>query len=142
MVYAPIKQAIFAGLVVDEQGQALETAYVGNTPCYVIVEDDFRRHVEAEKIDRQVLSFFHAQVLANRELVTQSLLNLLGKDDLFTKAMIDASIENAEANMARLAEEGLPENARAWLGLLGFRVVVDVHGDVVRIDSPEMIAPE
>jgi hypothetical protein len=35
-----------------------------------------------------------------------------------------------------LLEQGLPEDTRAWLGMLGFKVVVNVHGEVVRLDAP------
>lgn len=142
MVYSPLRQPLFAGLVFDEQDQPVEVAHVGQTPHYVIVEAGFRRHVEADKVDRQVLTMLHEQVMANRELVTQGMLAFLGKDDLFTKAMIDASLQNAQKNFDRLLEEGLPENVRAWLGMLGFRVVVNFHGDVVRVDSPGMIVEE
>ena len=131
-----MKQAVFSGLVLDQAGQAIDTAYVGDTPCYVIVDAGFRRHVEAEKIDRQVLTMLQEQVVEHRELVTESMLALLGKDDLFTKAMVDASLQNTDKNIAQLIEQGLPEETRTWLGMLGFRVTVDIHGDVVRIDSP------
>jgi hypothetical protein len=58
---------------------------------------------------------------------------MLGKDDLFTKALIDASIQN----MDKVIEQGLPDSARAWLGMLGFRVIIDTHGQVVQLDMPE-----
>ncbi|MBN1886674.1 MAG: hypothetical protein JW850_01735 [Thermoflexales bacterium] len=134
-----MKQAIFSGLILDQAGQAIDTAYVGDTPCYVIVEAGFRRHVEAEKIDRQVLTMLAEQVAEHRELVTASMLTMLGKDDLFTKAMIDASLQNTDKNIALLMEQGLPEETRTWLGVLGFRIIVNIHGDVVRIDSPGIV---
>ena len=40
--------AMFAGLVVDEDGNAAEVAYVGENACYVVDDDDFRRHIDAE----------------------------------------------------------------------------------------------
>jgi hypothetical protein len=61
---------------------------------------------------------------------------MLGKDDLFTKAMIDASIQNIDRHMDLLFKQGLPEDTRTWLGMLGFKVVVNVHGEVVRLDAP------
>lgn len=142
MVYEPVKQATFAGLVFDEEGHPVETAYVGNVPHYVIVDGDFRRHVEAETIDRQVLGLLRDQVMQNREMVTQGMLSFLGKDDLFTKAMIDASLEHADENMSQLLQQGLPEGVRSWLGMLGFRIVVNVHGEVVQLDSPGIISEE
>jgi hypothetical protein len=47
--------------------------------------------------------------------------------------MIDASIKN----MDQVLEQDLPDGARAWLGMLGFRVIIDTHGQVVRLDMPE-----
>ena len=138
-MYSPIKQAVFAGLLVDEQNQAVETVYVGETPCYVIVDAGFLRHVEAEKIDRQALAWLNGQVMENRELVTESVLKWMGTDDLFTKAMVDASLNKTDENIAMLLETGLPEGVREWLGLLGFRIVVNIHGEIVRLDSPGII---
>jgi hypothetical protein len=66
------------------------------------------------------------------------MLTMLGKDDLFTKAMIDASIQN----MDQLIEQGLPEDARTWLGMFGFRITLDIHGNVVSIDLPAQEAPD
>ena len=40
-------------------------------------------------------------------------------------------------NMDQVLEQDLPDGARAWLGMLGFRVIVDRHGQVVRLDMPE-----
>ena len=36
--------------------------------------------------------------------------------------------------------QGVPAQARDMLGMLGFRVVVNVHGEVVRLEQPS--APE
>jgi hypothetical protein len=71
-------------------------------------------------------------------MVTEGLMAMLGKDDLFTKAMIDASIEN----MDQVIEQGLPDDVRTWLGMFGFRIVVDIHGDVMRVELPSQEAPE
>ncbi len=132
----PSRHALFAGLVVSEQDELVEVAYIGAVPHYVILDDGFRRHVEAEVVDRQVIQLLRQQILSNRELVTQGMLAMLGKDDLFTKAMIDASIQNLERHIDVLFEHGLPEDTRTWLGMLGFKVVVNVHGEVVRLDAP------
>jgi hypothetical protein len=142
MVYEPVRQAIFAGLVFDEREQPVETVYVGNVLHYVIVDGNFYRHVEAETIDRQVLGLLRDQMMQNRELVTQGMLSFLGKDDLFTKAMINSSLDHADENMSQLRQQGLPEGVRSWLGMLGFRIVVNIHGEVVRLDSPGIIDEE
>ena len=98
----------------------------------------FRRHVESERVDRQVLGWLQEQFFANQELITEGILSMLGKDDLFTKAMIDASMQN----MDQLIEHGLPDDARTWLGMFGFRIIVDIHGDVVRTELPAQEAPD
>jgi hypothetical protein len=133
MANDPPRSALFAGLVCDQAGNPVETVLVGDTPCYVVEDDGFRRHIEAEAVDRQVIESLREQFMAQREMATQAMLQMLGKDDLFTKAMIDASIKN----MDQVIERGLPEEAKAWLGMLGFRVVIDTHGEVVELHMPE-----
>ena len=132
----PPRHALFVGLVFNEQDEPAEVVYIGTVPHYVILDDGFRRHVEAETVDRQVIQLLRQQILSNRELVTQGMLDMLGKDDLFTKAMIDASIQNIDRHIDLLFKQGLPEDARTWLGMLGFKIVVNVHGEVVRLDAP------
>jgi hypothetical protein len=129
------KQALFEGLVFTPQGEPAAVAMVGSEPCYVIPDAGFRRHVEAEKIDRQVMEWLQQQILSNQELVIQGTMSLLGQDDLFTKAMIDASLQDLDKQAERLMNQGLPAEIRAWLGMLGFRVVVNVHGELVEIEA-------
>jgi hypothetical protein len=126
------RRPLFPGLVFNEQSEPAEIAYVGSEPQYVILEAGFRRHVPAEQVDRQVLNWLREQILANRDMVTQGTLAMLGQDDLFTKALIDASIEHID----QLLEQGLPEDLVNWLGMFGFRITVDVHGAVVEVNAP------
>lgn len=130
------RQALFSGLVFDELGNALEEARVGDEAHYVIDDHGFRFHVIAEHVDRHVLHMLREQIMENKELVSDSTLRLIGKDDLFTKAMIDSSIKNIGEHMDRLVEQGLPSGAQQWLGMLGFRIIVDHHGDVVGVEQP------
>jgi hypothetical protein len=125
--------ALFTGLIRDEGDEPVETVMVGSTPCYVVMDDGFRRHIDAEAVDRQVIEMLRKQFLAHQEMATEAMMQMLGKDDLFTKAMIDTSVKN----MDQVINQGLPEEARAWLGMLGFKVIVNTHGEVVRLDMPE-----
>jgi hypothetical protein len=127
------RSALFAGLVQDQDGNPVEAVMVGNVPNYVIDDAGFHRHVEASDVDLIVIEMLRDQFLAHREIATEAMLEMLGKDDLFTKAMIDASIKN----MDQVLDAGLPDGARAWLGMLGFRVILNTHGEVVRLDMPE-----
>jgi hypothetical protein len=130
------RTALFAGLVVDENERPVETAVVGGEAFYVVDDSGFHRHVPAEDIDRTVLKELRDQIMANRDAVTQGAMQMMGADDLFTKAMIDASLNNMDSNFAKLMDQGLPEQARQWLGMLGFRIVVNYHGEVMRMESP------
>ena len=127
------RSALFSGLIQDENGNPVDAVMAGDVPNYVVEDDGFRRHVESEGVDRQVIELLREQFMAHRELATEAMLQMMGKDDLFTKAMIDASIEN----MDKVLAQGLPDGARAWLGMLGFRVIINTHGDVVRLEMPE-----
>jgi hypothetical protein len=133
MSNAVSRTALFAGLIRDEDGNPVEAVMVGDVPNYVVEDAGFRRHVESEVVDRQVVELLRDQFLAHQEIATDAMLQMLGRDDLFTKAMIDASIKN----MDQVIEHGIPEEARAWLGMLGFRVVIDSRGEVLRLDMPE-----
>ncbi len=135
-------RALFEGLVVDTGGQPVEAATVGGEAQYVVVEGGFRFHVPAEPVDRQVLGMLREQILANQDAVTEGAMRMLGQDDLFTKAMIDASLKNMDEHFSRLIEQGLPESARAYLGMLGFRIMLNYHGEVIGLDQPGMATPD
>lgn len=132
------RKALFEGLVLNEAGQVAGVALVGDEAFYVIDDNGFRRHVEAEKIDRQVLMVMREQILSNKDIVTESALQMIGKDDLFTKAMIDSSLKNIDAHLDQLMQVGFPEGTRQWIGMLGFRIVVNHHGELVELDQPGM----
>ena len=132
------RQAMFDGLVDDEYDNLLTTAVVGGEAQYVFDDDGFHRHIDADGIDRQVLAFFLNQLQENKELAVEQALKMLGSDDLLTKAAVDASLRNI--NMEQVMAQGVPAQARDMLGMLGFRVVVNVHGEVVRLEQPS--APE
>lgn len=131
-------KALFAGLVVDENGQPLEVASIGDEAQYVLDDNGFRRHIDAEVIDRQVLQALQDQILANKDAVEQGIMKMMGSEDIFTKAAIDKSIKD----MDQVLKMGIPDDARQMLGMMGFRVVVDYHGEVLRIDQPGVIEDE
>jgi hypothetical protein len=125
-------KALFAGLVMDENGQPLEVSNIGDEAQYVIDDNGFLRHIDAEVIDRQVLQALQDQILANKDAVEQGIMKMMGSEDIFTKAAIDKSIQN----MDQVLQQGIPDDARQMLGMMGFRVVVNYHGEVLRIDQP------
>jgi len=132
--------ALFSGLVVDEQDRPVEEAVVGAEPFYVVDDAGFRRHIESAFVDRQVLEQMRSMIQGNEALISEGTMKMLGQEDIFTKAMIERSLRNVDAQFDQLLAQGLPEEARAWMGMLGFRVVIDVHGNVLRVEQPS--APE
>ena len=99
------RQAMFAGLVYDENENVVATAVVGPEAFYVIDDNGFKRHIDAEEVDRQVLSFFLEQLEDNKDIAVEQMLNMMGKDDLFTKAAVDASLRNHRPGRPRTGSQ-------------------------------------
>ncbi|MFQ5942116.1 MAG: hypothetical protein ACE5JF_01050 [Anaerolineales bacterium] len=130
------KQALFSGLVADEAGNPVEVAYVGGEAFYVIDDDGFKRHVESETVDRQVLEKFGEYIRGNEDLISEGTMKAIGQEDIFTKAIIDSSLKDLDKQFDKLLESGLPEDLRAWMGMLGFSVRIDMRGNVIEIKQP------
>ncbi|MFN2135068.1 MAG: hypothetical protein ACK2UK_03885 [Candidatus Promineifilaceae bacterium] len=128
------RQALFEGLVYDEYDQPVAVKHIGDDASYVVDDDGFLRHIDAELVDRQVLAFFLEQLEDNKELAVEQALTMLGKDDLFTKAAIDSQLRNID--MDQIIASGIPLQAREMLGMLGFNIIINVHGEVIRINQP------
>jgi hypothetical protein len=128
--------AFFEGLVVTEDGVPVDVSYIGTTAYYVIDDQGFRRHVEAREVDRPVLTQFMEQLQEHRQEAVMAMLMQLGQDDLFTKAALESTVRNLRVD--QILDQGLPPQARQMLGMLGFRIVVNLHGEVVRVDMPSM----
>lgn len=126
------KAAMFAGLVYDETGKSAALAHVGPDACYVVMDDDFKRHIDAALVDRQVLRFFREQMEGNRDMAVKTALDMMGKNDIFSKAAVESSIDHMEDAVGN----AVPEEARQWLGMLGFRITIDMQGTVVDINMP------
>lgn len=124
--------AMFAGLVIDEAGNVAEVKQVGENACYVVDDDGFLRHIDAESVDRQVLGFMRSQVEGQRDEAVSAMLEMMGKDDIFTKAAVESSINNMEDAVG----QPIPEDARQWLGMLGFRITIDYQGAVTGVNLP------
>ncbi|MEK7414486.1 MAG: hypothetical protein AAB263_14320 [Planctomycetota bacterium] len=135
-------QPLFVGLVVDENDRAVTSGFIGAQPCYVIDDAGFRRHVEAAQIDRAVLNELRRQMQGHEQAISEQALKMSGQDDLFTKAMIDSSLKNIEQHFDELMRQGLPDGAREWLGMMGFKIVVNYHGELVKLDQPARMEEE
>jgi hypothetical protein len=132
--------AFFEGLVVSEEGEPVSAVCLGKDTYYVIDDSGFRRHVDARDVDRVVLAQFVTQIGAHREEASVAMLRMIGQEDLFTKAMVDSTLQNIDVE--QLLDQQLPADVRQWLGMVGFRVVIDRHGEIVRIDMPQAPADD
>ena len=136
------KKPLFAGLVYDENGNPADTAYVGNEPCYVVDDAGFRRHIPSEHVDLQVLRNMQEMIQGSEDILSEQAAKMLGQDDIFSRAMIETQLKQMDQQFDKLLETGIPEEALAYIGMTGFRIRIDVHGEVIEIEQPGMIDPE
>ena len=135
-------QALFAGLVIDEDENLVEVVTVGDEPCYVVNDHGFRRHIPSEQVDLQVLNLIREQMKGSEDTIAEQAAKMLGQDDIFSKAIIQNQIKNIDQQFDQLMKTGIPESGRAYMGMMGFRVVVNLHGEVLRVDQPGAISGE
>jgi len=122
-------RALFQGLVYNERGVPAELRYVGDEPHYVVMDDGFERYVAARSVDEAVLAELQRQVNEQQEELVDAMLQTLGRDDVLTKAALESSLSNLGES---LRESGLAQWL-PWLQMLGFKIVVDVHGRLVML---------
>jgi hypothetical protein len=130
------RQPLFAGLVLDEFGNPAETALVGDEPCYVVDDAGFRRHIPSEQVDRQVLGQIAELMKGSEDLISKETAKMLGQEDVFTKAAIEQQLKNIDKQFDQLMKAGIPEDMRAYLGMMGFKVTINIHGEVLSVDQP------
>lgn len=130
------RKALFEGLIEDENGRQVTTAYVGDDPCYVVDDNGFNKHILAEQVDCQVLEMMKEQMAGKEDLLSEQTAKMLGTDDIFSRAMIETQLKNIDQQFDNLLDMGIPEESRAYMGMLGFKIVVNIHGDVIKLDQP------
>jgi hypothetical protein len=130
------RQPLFAGLVVDENGTPADTAFVGGEPCYVVDDMGFRRHIPAEQVDRIVLSEIAGMMKGSEEYISEQTAKMIGQEDIFTKAALERQLKDIDKQFDLLIQTGMPEDTRIYLGMMGFKVVINVHGEVLRVEQP------
>jgi len=133
---------IFSGLVVDEQDRPVDVIYIGEEPCYVVDDAGFLRHIPSEQVDRQVLKVLSDSIEGHEDLIGEQAAKMLGQDDIFSIAMIANQLKNLDQQFDTMMESGIPEETRAYLGMMGFKIRINVHGDVLDVDQPGLIDPD
>lgn len=129
-------QPLFTGLVVDENGKPVSAGFIGTQPAYVVDDDGFKRHIPAEDVDRAVLDQMAEMMKGSEDLLSEQTAKMLGQDDPFSKAMIENQLKNIDKQFDTIMQTGFPEEMRAYLGMMGFKVVINYHGEVVRVEQP------
>ena len=129
-------KAVFQGLIFDENDQPLSTTFVGDEACYVIDDADFKRHIPSSQIDNQIIEAIRGQVEDNKDLIAEQTIKMIGDVDIFTHAIIQNQLENLDDQFQHLLINGIPEDGRVYLGMLGFKIIVNFHGELIRIEQP------
>jgi hypothetical protein len=135
-------QSLFQGLIFDEDDQPVDVTMVGDEPCYVVNDAGFHRHIPSEIVDRQVLSLMGKMVEGHEDELAEQTAKMLGQDDIFSKALIENQLKNMEQQFEAVLKAGIPEEGRAYMGMMGFRVKINVHGEVLEVNQPGTTAPE
>jgi len=126
----------------SEFDRPAELAYVGEEPCYVVDDAGFRRHIPSEQVDLQILKSMGELIEGHEDMVSEQTAKMLGQEDPFSIAAIQAQLKNMDAQFENLMQTGLPEDVRAYLGMMGFRVRINFHGEVLEVDQPGIIASD
>ncbi|KAF0111684.1 MAG: hypothetical protein FD147_695 [Chloroflexi bacterium] len=130
------REPLFKGLIIDENDRPVSTGVIGSDPCYIVNDAGFMRHILSDPIDLEILKSFGDQINGNEEFIADQTAKMLGQDDLFTHAIIENQLKNIDKKFGQVLQMGLPEETRVYLGMMGFKVVIDIHGEIIRVDQP------
>ena len=134
------KQAFFTGLVYDEDDRLIEEVSVGGDPFYIVDDSGFRRHIDAREVDEKIIRLFTDQINGNEEYLANAAANMTGKTDLFSIAMFKNQLKNIDKEIESTLNQGPPPGLAEFLGMSGFKVTIDLHGNIVAVNMPS--APE
>jgi hypothetical protein len=135
-------QPLFQGLIFDENDSPVDVTMVGDEPCYVVDDVGFHRHIPSETVDRQVLRRMGQMIEGHEDELADQTAKMLGQDDIFSRALIENQLKNLDQQFEAVLKAGIPEEGRAYMGMMGFRVKINVHGEVLEVTQPGTAAPE
>ncbi len=136
------RHALFEGLIIDEQDNLVASKMIGDEAFYVVDDAGFMRHIASEDVDRQVMGRMGEMMEGMEENISTQAAKMLGQEDIFTKAMIENQLKNIDGQIDKILEVGIPEGSRAYLGMTGFRIRINLHGEVLEIQQPSAIDPQ
>lgn len=123
---------LFADLVFTEEGGRVSVVMISNEPFYAIPDDDFLRHVEAEHVDRQIVKHLQQQIKAMGASATNGILELLGEEGIFAQVAVQHAIDSMDQLLDGDVADIDQFRTALWMG--GFRAVVNIHGDLLRLE--------
>ena len=135
-------QPLFKGLVFDQNDNQVATTLVGQEPCYVVDDAGFNRHIPSEQVDCQVLELMKEQIEGHEEIISEQAAKMIGQDDIFSRAVFIEQLRNIDQQFDQMLQEGLPDETRAYMGMTGFKIIINHHGEVVDVEQPGMIADD
>ena len=78
----------------------------------------------------------------HEDIISDQTAKMMGQDDPFSKAMIANQLKQIDKQFENLTNVGIPEEVRAYLGMMGFRIVINIHGEVVDLQQPGIEGPD
>jgi hypothetical protein len=137
-----IKEPLFKGLVASENGEAVTISMLGNESFYVVNDAGFLRHIPAEQVDRQVMKIMLDQIKGNEDLLAEQAAKALGQEDIFSRALLNNQIKNIDQQFEQIFQNGIPDEGLAYMGMMGFKVIINYHGEVVDVIQPAKADPD
>jgi hypothetical protein len=136
------KDALFGGLVVDEYDKPVSTTHVGDEPMYVVDDAGFHRHISAEIVDMAVLKAMADMIEGHEDELSKQAATMMGQDDIFSQAILENQFKNIDSQLTEILSSGIPEEGRAYLGMMGFKIRINREGELLELIQPGMIAPD
>ena len=89
-----------------------------------------------------VLSQIAGMMKGSEDILSEQTAKMLGQEDVFTKAAIEQQLKNIDKQFEQLMQAGIPEDMRAYLGMVGFKIIINVHGEVLKVEQPGAASDE
>jgi hypothetical protein len=64
---------------------------------------------------------------------------MLGQDDIFTIAILKNQMKNIDQQIDSILETGIPEEVRAYLGMMGMKITINYHGEIINLTLPSKV---
>lgn len=129
-------KAFFTGLIYDENENLIESVTIGNDDFYVVDDCGFKRHIDSREVDEKIIRLFTDQIGGNEEYLANAAANMTGKNDLFSMAMFKNSLMNIDKEIEAMFRQGPPPGLSEFLGMSGFKVHIDIHGNITNVNMP------